>query len=123
VSLTDDGNFEGEHLDGFSNVVTNGSTGVVIGGSCSGVAMICFCVLIYFLYTRLRQRIDPIPDRSTEPKVIHVREAEEVANPNGALCQCCRNVPSSAHFAWSQLEFPPMGECICMSAPPPYSKH
>lgn len=137
VSLTDHGSFEDEHLDGFSNGLTNASTGVVIGGSGSGVVMICFCVLIYFLYRLLRSppRIEPMPDRKTEafiiplhsrnaartePDVIYVREAEAVANSNGAPCPGCRNVCSSPHLAWSEPEFP-MEECICMSAPPPYS--
>jgi len=123
VSLTDHGSFEDEHLDGFSNVVTNASTGVVIGGSGSGVLlMICSCVLIYFLYRLLRSPPRIEPDRSTEPNVIYVREAEAVANPNGAPCPRCRNLPSSAHSAWRELEFP-MEECICMSPPPPYSEH
>ena len=121
VSLTDHESFEDEHQDGFSNVVTNASTRVVIGVSGSGVLLICSCVLIYFLYKLWRSpprpRIEPMPYRSTEPNVIYVREAEAVANPNGAPCPRCRNVPSSAHSAWSELEFP-MVECICMAAPP-----
>lgn len=124
VSLTDHGSFEDEHLDGFSNVVSNASTRVVIGVSGSGVLLICSCVLIYFLYKLLRPTpiIEPMPDRSTKPNVIYVREAEAVANPNGAPCPRYHNVPSSAHSAWRELEFP-MEECICMSAPPPYSNH
>ena len=125
VSLTDHGSFEDEHLDGFSNVVTNASTRVVIGGSSSGVLlMICSCVLIYFLYRLLRPRprIEPMPDRSTKPNIIYVSEVEAVANPNGAPCPRYHNVPSSAHSTLSELEVP-MEECICMSAPPPYSKH
>ena len=41
-----DGSLGNERPDGFSNVVNNASTGVIIGGSCSG-GMVLLCVFIY----------------------------------------------------------------------------
>ena len=47
-------------MDGFSNIVTNGSTGAVVGGSCAG--MVCLCLLIYILYRLCRDdtRVTPV---------------------------------------------------------------
>ena len=111
-----DEGLEDEQLDGFSNVVTNASAGVAIGGSCTG-GLIFFIVLIYFLYRLLK------PKPRIEPTIVYVRPAAAVPNQNRAPCSRCGNVPSSPPLsARSELEFP-MEECICcMSAPPSYSQ-
>ena len=112
------GNPGGEQLDGFSNVVTNGSTGVAIGGS-STAGILLFCVLIYFLYRLLRPepRIEPVP------VVIPTRQcsSEAFTNQNGASCPSCSNATSSSPPAYDDVF--PTGERICyMSAPPENSK-
>ena len=104
----------GEQLDGFSNVMTSASAGVVIGGSCTG-GLVFFCVLIYFLYRLLK------PETTIEPEVIYVRPAAAVTNQNRAPCPGCRNAPSSPPPTYNEVF--PMEECICcMSAPPANSK-
>ena len=89
-----------DQMYGFSNVVTNGSTGALVGGSCTG-GMVFLCVLIYFLYRLLRT----VPN--TTPVVILVRSAEAFTNQSGA----CGNAPSSSPPAYDEVF--PMEECIC----------
>ena len=54
--LFTDGSLVDELLDGYSNVLTNSSDGL-IGGSCAG-GLVLFFVVLYFLYRRWKLHDD-----------------------------------------------------------------